>query len=562
MTHVQAANNYIKSVLSGKKPACKWEILACQRQKNDLEASKKPSYPYRFDKDKAEKICKFIENLPHTKGIWAARNELIKMELWQSFLYTTVYGWVNKVTGFRRFREAYIEVPRKNGKSILGAGTGNYMFCADGEFGAEVYSGAATEKQAWEVFRPAKLMVERDLEMKDHFGIQINAKTLNIPSDMSRFEPVIGKPGDGASPSCAIIDEFHEHDTDALYSTMKTGMGSRSQPLAWIITTAGSNLAGPCYALRGDITKILEGSYDAPDVFGIIYTIDDTDDWTTEAALIKANPNYGVSVSSEFLLSEQKKAIQSAHAQNNFKTKHLNIWCSAKSAYYNLQELAKCADPKLDELDFAGEECIIGLDLASKVDIAAKAKLFLRDGHYYAFMRLYIPEDTANDPRNKMYLAWSHDKYLAITPGSMIDYDYIEDDIRDDAVKHTIKEVPYDPWNATQLAGHMMNENIEMVEYRMTVQNFSEPMKRLDALIKAGRFHYDGNPVLTWMFSNVTGKLDNKDNVFPCKERVENKIDGCVAIMAALGRWIVQDDNGGSSYEGLTADEIKARMCL
>lgn len=549
MTHTQAANTYIKGVLSGKIPACKWVKLACQRQKNDLERAKKADFPYRFDKEKAEKVCKFIENLPHTKGVWAAKGELIRLEPWQCFIYTTLFGWVKKSDGMRRFREAYIEVPRKNGKSILGAGTGNYMLAADGEFGSEIYSGASTEKQAWEVFRPAKLMVERDQEMRDYFGIQVNAKSLNIPADMSRFEPVIGKPGDGASPSCALIDEFHEHDTDDLYSTMKTGMGARSQPLAFIITTAGTNLAGPCYAMRSDVTKILEGSYDAPDVFGIIYTLDDADDWTTEAALRKANPNYGVSVSAEFLLAEQRKAIQSAHLQNNFKTKHLNIWCSAKSAFFNLQDLAQCADPALNPADFTGEECVIGLDLASKIDITAKAKLFHRDGHYYAFANLYIPEDTANDPANKMYHAWAHRGCLTLTPGSMIDYDYIEGDLLDDAKNHSIKEVPYDPWNATQLAGRMLNEGLPMVEYRMTVQNFSEPMKRLEALIKAGRFHYNGCPVLTWMFSNVVAKLDNKDNVFPCKENEKNKIDGVIAILSALGRWITATDDGVSCYE-------------
>ena len=549
MTYIQKANAYIRDVIKGKIPACKWVKLACQRQKNDLERAKKADFPYRFDKEKAEKVCKFIENLPHTKGVWASRGELIRLEPWQCFILTTIFGWINRKTGYRRYREAYVEIPRKNSKSTMAAGIGLYMFAADGEYGAEIYSGASSEKQAWEVFRPAKLMAERDQEMRDFFGIQVNAKTLNIPTDMSRFEPMIGKPGDGASPSCAIHDEFHEHDTDDQHSTMKTGMGARTQPLQLDITTAGTNLAGPCYAMRSDVLKVLEGSYDAPDVFGIIYTIDDDMDWTTEAALKMANPNYGVSVSSEFLLSEQKKAIQSAHLQNNFKTKHLNIWCSAKSAFFNLQDLAKCADPTLDPADFDGEECVIGLDLASKIDIAAKAKLFHLDGHYYAFTELYIPEETANDPANKMYHAWAHDGRLTLTPGSMIDYDYIEGDLLEDAKNHSIKEVPFDPWNATQLAGRMMNEGLPMVEYRMTVQNFSEPMKRLEALIKSGRFHYNGCPVLTWMFSNVVAKLDNKDNVFPCKENDKNKIDGVVAILAALGRLITATEDGGSCYE-------------
>lgn len=553
MSHVSDANAYIKNILSGKIPACEYVKLACQRQKNDLEASKKPSFPYRFDTEKAEKACRFIENLPHTKGVWAARKETIRLEPWQKFIFTTIYGWVKKSDGNRRYREAYIEVPRKNGKSILGAGTGLLMLTLDNEHGAEVYSGASTEKQAWEVFRPAKLMAEKEPEFREHFGVQINAKSINRPGDMSRFEPVIGKPGDGASPSCAIIDEFHEHDTDDLYATMKTGMGARTQPLAFIITTAGVNLAGPCYALRGDVIKILQGSYDAPDVFGVIYTVDAADDWTSKSALAKANPNFGVSVSEEFLLAEQKKAIQSAYLQNNFKTKHLNIWCSSSAAYFNMQGLELCADTSLSIEQFSGDQCFISVDLSSKVDMAAQVILFPRsiDGtmHYYAFPRFYVPEDAANDPANKMYLAWQNAGLLTVTPGSMTDYDYIEEDLKELSGNHQVVEVPFDPWNATQFATRMMAEGLPMVEFAPNVRNFSEPMKQLDALIKSRRFHFDGNPILKWMFSNVVAKLDAKDNVYPRKERNENKIDGVVALIAALGRALAGGEEQGSVYE-------------
>lgn len=547
MSHVAAANRYIKAVLSDKIPACQFVKLACQRQLDDLKASKDPAYPYRFDTARAEKICKFIECLPHTKGVWAQRGELITLEAWQSFGYSTIYGWVKKSDGLRRFREVYWEVPRKNGKSVIGSCTGLYMLVADGEFGAEVYSGASTEKQAWEVFRPAKLMAERDEDFRSYYGVQVNAKTLNVPGDMSRFEPIIGKPGDGSSPSCALIDEYHEHDTDDLYSTMITGMGARSQPLAFIITTAGSNIGGPCYAKRSDVIKILEGSYDAPDVFGCVYTLDPGDDWTTSEALQKANPNYGVSVSAEFLLAEQRKAIQSAYLQNNFKTKHLNIWCSSSAAYFNMQGLEGCIDPTLDINDFAGEECIVPLDLASKVDMAGLIAMFRReiDGlyHYYAFPRFYLPDETAYDPKNKQYQAWANGELLTVTSGNIIDYEWIERDLLQWAGQFEVKEVPFDPWNATQIATRMEAEGLTMVEIQQNVRNMSAPMKELDALIRAKRFHFDGNMILKWMFSNVVAKVDANDNVFPRKERNENKIDGVVGVIMGLNRWMAQTDD-------------------
>ena len=553
MSYIETANQYIADVLSGTIPACRFVKLACQRQHNDLEESKKAAYPYRFDEAKAVKVCKFIENLPHTKGAWAARGELLVLEPWQIFGLTTVFGWVNKKTKMRRFREAYWEVPRKNGKSAKTAGAGLYMFCSDGEFGAEVYSGASSEKQAWEVFRPARLMVEREDEMREHFGIQVNAKTLCIQADMSRFEPVIGKPGDGASPSCALIDEYHEHDSDVLYSTMVTGMGARSQPLAWIITTAGVNLGGPCYTKRSDIIKILEGSYDAPDTFGIIYTVDPEMDWTTPEALQMANPNYGISVSEEFLLAEQRKAIQSAHLQNNFKTKHLNIWCSSSAAYFNMQDLEKCADPSLNIEDFRDEQAMTALDVGSKIDISGLVALFRRDikgkTHYYAFEKAYCPEETAWDPKNKQYQGWVNSGLLTATNGNIIDYEQIEQDNLAWAGLFEIREETFDPWNAAQFALRMANEGLAMVEVPQNVRSHSAPMKELDALIRARRFHFNGSPLLKWMFSNVVAKVDANDNVFPRKERNENKIDLVVAIIMALGRWIVQEGDGGSVYD-------------
>lgn len=557
--YLKIAAQYMADIESGKIPACKWVKLAVQRQRNDLKKAKTARYSYKFDEKKAERVCKFIEKLPHTKGKWARKDpkspasNLIKLEPWQIFNLTTVFGWVKKKTKTRRFTTVYEEVPRKNGKSIKLAGVGLYMLTADGEYGAEVYSGATTEKQAWEVYRPAKLMAERAAGFKAHYGLSIFAKSISRQEDMSRFEPIVGDPGDGSSPSCALVDEYHEHDSSNLLDTMVTGMGARDQPLAWIITTSGYNVGGPCYQMRSDMMKMLEGVYDLDDTFAIIYTIDDNVDWTTPEALRMANPNFGVSVSEEFLLSEQKKAIQSAHLQNKFKTKHLNMWVSAKTAFFNLQHLSKCEDFALSIEPFRNEQAVASVDLSSKIDICVRLLLFRRmiddQWHYYAFPRFYLPEETADDPGNQRYWGWVNDGHIVKTPGGMIDIDVIEDDLRADAETYELLEAAYDPWNASQMAGHLLDEGLNMVEVRATVQNFSDPMKQLEALIRVGRFHYDGNPVLRWMFSNVVAKMDNKDNVYPCKEKPENKIDGVVAIIMALGRMLANEGETGNIYE-------------
>jgi phage terminase large subunit-like protein len=258
--NVNAANQYARDVVKRKIIACKYVIDACQRHLDDLEQEKNKSFKYKFNKDLAEKVCKFIQLLPHTKGEWAFKRMPITLEPWQLFIFCCVFGWVHKKTNLRRFREVYTEIPRKNGKSAISAGTGLYCFSADNEFGAEVYSGATTEKQAWEVFRPARLMCKRTPLLCEAFGITVNASNLSRIADGARFEPLIGNPGDGASPSCAIVDEYHEHDTDSLYTTMLTGMGARKQPLMWAITTAGYNIEGPCYDKRREVIDILNGT--------------------------------------------------------------------------------------------------------------------------------------------------------------------------------------------------------------------------------------------------------------------------------------------------------------
>jgi phage terminase large subunit-like protein len=545
--YIARANQYAADVLSGDVPAC-WQVqAACRRYYDDWQRVLDPSFGYYFDPEEADKAARFIEAMPHTKGKWAAKRETIRLEPWQCFAVVNIFGWRSLATGFRRFRTAFIFVPRKNGKSIFGAAIGLYMMVADGEYGAEVYSGATTHRQALEVFTPAWKMAQQAYGFADYFGVDTsgtykNPRAIYRIEDGSKFEPVIGKPGDGASPSCAIIDEYHEHPTDALVETMGTGMGAREQPLMLIITTAGDNLSGPCYALQRDAEKMLEQAAPDEGLFALIYTIDPGDDWGSEAALRKANPNFGVSVQAEFLQNKLKEALTNSRKQTAFQTKHLNVWVGAREAYFNIQRWRECANEALSLDDFEGRQCFVGLDLASKVDIAALELVFpLGDDRYARFGRYYLPEETAEAADNEHYAGWARDGRIIVTPGQMIDFRQIREDILEIRDRFNVAELAYDPDQATMLVTDLMDEGLDVVEMRPIVRNFSEPMKHLDGLIRSHRVEHDGCPVMTWMMANVIAKEDAKDNVYPRKDRPEAKIDGPVALIMALGRAMVYE---------------------
>lgn len=544
---VDAANKFAKAVVAGKIPACRYVKQACQRHLDDLVASKCKSYPYQFDAKEAQKKIALIELLPHTKGEWGFKRQLITLEPWQKFGLACTFGWKRKKDGLRRFRESYWEVNRKNGKSVIAAGVGLAMFAADNEFGAEVYSGATTEKQAWEVFRPARLMAMRSPMLLEAAGIEVNASNLNKPGDGSRFEPIIGNPGDGASPSCSIVDEYHEHDSDALYTTMLTGMGARKQPLMFIITTAGYNIEGPCYDKRREVVEMLDGTVPNDELFGWIWTVDPEDDWKDPKVLAKANPNIGVSVYQEYLESQQRRAIQQARFTNTFKTKHLGLWVTAKAGYFNMTQWEACEDESLNLADFEGQSVVLSFDLARKLDMNSMARLFWRDidgkRHYYSIApRFWVPEDTVNNSDNRRMAErlqkWVNTGHLLTTDGAEIDYREILEEAKDAARLNPVEASPMDPHGATNLAHQLDDEGLLPITIVQNYTNMSDPMKELEAAIMSGRFHHDGNPLMTWCMGNVIGKhlVGNDDIVRPIKQGNDNKIDGAVALIMAIGR--------------------------
>ncbi|HGN8650415.1 terminase large subunit [Enterobacter ludwigii] len=561
---VNMANQYARDVLNGKILACKSIQLACQRHFNDLKISLDKDYPYRFDRELAERACRFVQLLPHSSGDLAGQK--LKLEPWQAFAFSSIFGWVTKKTKKRRFREAYIRVARKNGKSFFAAGIGTYMFCADGENSAEVYCGATTMAQAKKVFTPARQMADRLPSLRSKFNISAWVDSLTRP-DGSLFAPIAGKPGDGDSPHCAIIDEYHEHDTDHMYEAMTLGMGARSQPLTLIITTAGTSLESPCYDKDKQVKEMLNGHVPNDRLFGLIYELDEGDDWTDPTNFIKANPNLNVSISYDDLLAEMEVAKQVPRKVNAFKTKRLNIWVSGKAAFYNMTQWHAAADKSLRYEDFAGEDYFLGLDLAQRLDLNAGVGVFVREiegkKHYYCIRpKFWVPEDTvrSTDPK----IAKTADRYvkfvemgaLEATDGAEADYREILASIIDlqEIDKVRVSEIPIDPSGATALSHELQDHGFEPISIRQDYTNMSPPMKELEAALAGGRFHHDGNPVLSWCISNVIGKNvpGSDDIVRPTKGDKQSKIDGATALFMAIGRAML---NGRASNQSVYDEE-------
>ena len=541
----QAGYQYAVDVESGDIPACKWVHHACRRFLDDLEHGHERGLA--FDVEKAQDVLDFFDHVPHIKGRWASQP--IVPSGWQVFVLVNLYGWVWEATGLRRFRSAYIEVCRKNGKSTFVAPLGLYMTRWDGEPGAEVYSAATSRDQARIVFDTARDMV-RNSKLRNH--IQAFNHSVCHESSSSFFKPLAADSDtlEGKNTHLALIDELHAHKNRRVYDVLELSMGARDQPLLLVITTAGDDRTGICYEVRDYLVKVLEQVFDDDSCFGVIYCLDDDDDWKDQSGWIKANPNLGISPRMDDMQRLCQKAQQTPSATSEFKRKRLGIWCEGEAAYFNMEDWRHCPklapDPRLKSLP-----CYLALDLSSKRDITALVGLFPDDDrHYHLKVRFYLPEAVLDPKKSgkahhiqKLYQQWADDGWLILTPGQIIDYSVIYKDAKDWAEHYNAAEIAFDPWGATQLATQLQEDGFEIVQVQQSVKNFSEAMKETDAVMIDHRIHHEHNPVMAWMMSNVNARVDKNDNVFPNKLNDESKIDGPVAAFMAMNRALLQQEN-------------------
>lgn len=545
--YVEAALGYARAVVAGEIPACKWTRLACQRQLDDLAREPGEDWPWVFDPDRAARPCEFTELLPHIKGRWARDRKLLTMEPWNCFIDTTVFGWIHRETGLRRFIEVYEEEPRKNGKSTRGASKLLFMLAADGEHGAECYTAATTRDQARIVFDDARAMADRTPDLRTYLGVAIMQHSLTVAHTASKAAPLAaeGSTLDGLNVHFALLDELHAHKTRAVYDVIDTARGAREQSLLWTITTAGTDRSGICYERRTHVTKILEGVIRDDRVFGIIFTIDDDDDPFDPASWAKANPNYGVSVLPDDMAAAAKKAEAMPSALNNFLTKRLNVWVSGESPWMDMRAWDRCGDVSLQQLDrFHGTKAWLGLDLAQKKDFAALCIVFEVDGVWHVCTRLYLNELAIQESGNAHLSGWARQGYVKVTDGDITDFDVVADDLRAFCRDFDVQEIAFDPALSMYFAGKLIEEGLPLVEITQRAMFFTPPLIQVENLVLEKKLRHDANPVMTWMVSNLVVKVSKFNELrSPTKERPENKIDGPMAMLMALGRALTGTEN-------------------
>lgn len=559
--HFKGALKYAKDVVSGKIIVSISPRLACSQFIKELELSENDKdYPFYFDKVEAERICCFAETQQHVKGKWASASldkRYFVTEPWQKFILCLIFGWKKKSDGKRRYREVYIEVPRKNGKSFFASVIGLYMFLCDHEAGAEVYCGATSLSQAKKVFNPARRMLMLNKALRYKYNVEVKQLSLNL-SDDSIFEPIVSKPQDGASPHCSILDEYHEHPDDSLYESQSTGQGARDQPLILAITTAGKDISSACHELHERVLKNQELPLDQQEqsLFGIIYSIDKDDDPFCIESLKKANPNYGISVNESFFEEVLSKAIKNVSFRNDYLTKHLDVWVAQKNAYFDILLWNKQGNSNLNIKDFIDCDCFLAIDMSAKFDLTVITTGFLRkesDGlkHLYVFQDTYLPEDTiedTNNPNYKKYQKFANmtnkntesGKLLTVIDGAEIDLDYIENEICSKIERYeNIQEVIFDPWQARPIINRLAKRfpKLTIVEMNQTAKNLSPGMKEITGAMLSARIHHDNNAILTWNMQNVESKTDNNGNEFPTNKNPKlNKKDGAVTLIMVGSR--------------------------
>lgn len=548
---VHPAEQYIADVQAGHVTVGRWVRLAVERHCRDLKTGAERGL--QFDRAAAERAVKYFSFLTHTKGEWAGK--AVHLEPWECFIIWCVFGWMRKDSEgrmVRRFRMAYVKVARKNGKSTFAAGVGLYLFMADGEPGAEVYSAATKKDQALIVHAEAVAMVKRSAPLSGR--VQVYKNNLNISATRSRFEPLGADSNtlDGLNVHGAIVDELHAHPNRGVLDVLDSATGARRQPLLFIITTAGVDNVGPDHDMTRYSEDILNGTVEDDRFFTIVYAVDEKDRWDDEACWVKANPNLGVSVKIDDLRAKATKAKAMPTALNEFLCKHLNRSVKQVTRWIAPDAWAAC---KGEMPDLTGRTCYVGLDLSSKLDVSAAAFVFPPEGEdmrWRAFVKLFVPEQTALT-REKMarvpYATWGKQGFIHLTPGNVIDYDFIKAEIFAAAKVYQIAEVAYDPWNATQIALQLQAEDLAVVEVQQGYRSLSEPTKELEKLIASTSLIHDGNAALTWMAGNVAIETDPAGNIKPSKRHSAEKIDGIAAMVTAMARAMLSAASEPSVYE-------------
>ncbi|MFI3096416.1 terminase large subunit [Streptococcus suis] len=507
-----------------------------------------------YDKVKADRAVTFINNLSHTKGKWAGKR--FDLLPWQEQIIRDLFGIV-KEDGNRQFLTAYIEIPKKNGKSELAAAIALYLLYADNEASAEVYGAACDRNQASIVFDVAKQMVQMSRPLEKRSKIMGATKRIVNYSNAGFYQVLSAETGTkhGLNVSGLVFDEIHAQPNRHLYDVLTKGSGdAREQPLFFIITTAGTDRNSICYELHTKALDILNGRKKDTTFYPVVYGLSDEDDWNDEANWRRANPSLGHTIGIDRVREAYQQALDNPAEENVFKQLRLNMWTSSSVAWIPEHVYAKGNDPiQYDSLK--GRSCYAGLDLSSTSDITAFVLVFpprFEEEDYIVLPFFWLPEDTLELRCRRdhvLYDVWERQGYIKTTEGNVVHYGFIEKFIESLSEIYHIKEIAYDRWNATQMVQNLEGMGLTMVPFGQGYKDMSPPSKELYKLMMEGKIQHGGHPVLKWMGQNVVMRQDPAGNIKPDKEKSVEKIDGIVALIMGLDRCIRHQIDEGSVYD-------------
>lgn len=508
-----------------------------------------------FDRQKADHAVDFINCLKHTKGRW--RGVPFELLPWQDRIIRDVFGTV-KENGYRQYNTAYVEIPKKNGKSELAAGVALYMTCGDGEWGAEVYGCASDRQQASIVFDVAVDMVDQCPALKKRIKPVMSVKRL-VYKPTNSFYQVLSAEAytkHGLNVHAVIFDELHAQPNRELFDVMTKGSGdARTQPLFFLITTAGTDRNSVCFEQHQKAGDIIHGRKFDPSFYPVIYGASDDADWSSEKVWYEANPSLGHTIDIEKVKNAYLSAKDNPAEENIFRQLRLNQWVKQSTRWMQMEKWDDCAFP-VDKRELIGRECYGGLDLSSSIDITAFVLVFPpRDDaeKYIILPYFWIPEENMNLRVRRdhvPYDVWEKQGCLMNTEGNVIHYGFIENFIDELGKKFHIREIAFDRWGAVQMVQNLEGLGFTVVPFGQGFKDMSPPSKRLMELVLEKKIAHGGHPVLRWMMDNIFVRTDPAGNIKPDKEKSTEKIDGAVAAVMALDRAIRNEGNaGGSVYD-------------
>lgn len=507
----------------------------------DYEPTRFMAEGSHYDEALADFAVSFIELLPHTQGVWDGKRFWLLP--WQERIIRDIFGTV-KADGTRQFRTAYIEIPKKNGKSELAAAIALYLLYADGENSPIVFSAAADREQAGIVYKVAARMVDLTPDLANRSRVMDSLKRIVCYANNGYYSVASSDVGGkhGYSISGLVFDELHTQPNRELWDVLTKGSGdARSQPLQVAITTAGNNRESICYELHTKAMDLLNGKRKDPSFYPVVYSLSTEEDWSKEENWYKCNPSLGYTIKIDAMRTAFTQAQENPAEEAVFRTLRLCQWVGSSVAWIP-DHILKLGESPFDPEALRGRECYGGLDLSSSDDISAFVLIFPpadEEGKYMILPFFWVPEDTV--PLRVRRTSFPYDNWIGrgfmdTTPGNIIDYSYIEAKILQCCRDYQVKEIAFDPWHAKQLTASLMDEGIEMVEARQGWQTMSPPSKEFYELMMKGKITFGGNPVFRWMCQNVVIETDAAGNIKPNKKKSKEKIDGVVAAIMALDR--------------------------